>query len=271
VTERRKLERRSRQAQRREAVGRLAGAVAHDLNSLLAVITGHVERLLETLPPGDPKREMVREVTRSGERAASLTRQLLAFSRPQVLAPEVLDLNALVADLSRLLYRLIGEDIRVATSLEPGLWEVLADPDQIEQVLLNLAVNARDAMPQGGTLTIETKNVELGEEYAETHPGVSPGRYVMLAVNDTGRSRAEEVTARAFAPLAMTKEAGEGTGRRPATVYGIVQQSGSHFAVEGAPGRGTSFKVYLPRASRPSRPSPVPAAHHPPGRDCDTV
>jgi PAS domain S-box-containing protein len=250
ITERKKLEEQYRRAQKMEAVGRLAGGVAHDFNNLLTVILGYGDHLLATLPEGDPAREAVAQMTTAGARAASLTRQLLAFTRQQVIAPKVLDLKAVVADTQKLLQRVIGEDIELVTTAEPDLGSVRADPGQVVQVLMNLAVNARDAMPQGGKLTIAMQNVELDEEYAWSHPDARPGPHVLLAVSDTGSGMTAEVKARIFEPFFTTKEPGEGTGLGLATVYGIVKQAGASVDVDSAPGRGTMFRVYFARVDQ---------------------
>ncbi len=244
---RRDAERQLRQAQKMEAVGRLAGGVAHDFNNLLTVICGYSETMLERLRAGDPLRSNVEEIRKAGERAASLTRQLLAFSRKQVLELKVLDLNAVVGSMQKMLDRLIGEDVHLVTDLDPKLGRVKADPGQLEQVIMNLAVNARDAMPRGGRLSIETQDAYLDEAYAETHVGAEAGPFVMLAMSDNGCGMDAETLNRIFEPFFTTKEIGVGTGLGLSTVFGIVKQSGGYISAYSEPGRGTSFKIYLPR------------------------
>ena len=248
VTARRQLEEQFRQAQKMEAVGRLSGGVAHDFNNLLGVIIGYAEFLQERLAPQDSLRGSVDEILKAGKRAASLTRQLLAFSRQQVLDPKVIDLNTAVSDMEKLLRRLIGEDIELRTRLTPNVGRVKADQGQFEQVIMNLAVNARDAMPQGGKLTISTENFMMDEAFVRRYPyPVQPGPYICVTVADTGIGMNAETKARAFDPFFTTKEKGKGTGLGLATVYGVVKQSGGYIDIESAPGAGTTFKIYLPR------------------------
>ena len=251
VTERRVLERQLRMAQKMEAVGRLSGGIAHDFNNLLGVIMGYSQVLKRTLGTGNPSYEHADEIEKASQRAASLTRQLLAFSRQQVLEPAVLNLNTLVSDMEKMLPRLIGEDIELKFVLQPNLAQVKADPGQIEQVLMNLAVNARDAMPEGGQLTIETANVELDQTYTRQHPGSRVGQYVMLAVADTGTGIDPEIQSQIFEPFFTTKERDKGTGLGLATVYGVVKQSGGYIEVESEKGKGARFSVYLPRIAQP--------------------
>src|SRR6266446_2004133 len=250
VTERRVLERQMRMAGKVEAVGRLSGGIAHDFNNLLGVIIGYSQVLKRRLDPGNALLEHAEEIEKAGQRAASLTRQLLAFSRQQVLTPTALNLNDLVTDMAKMLPRLLGEDIAVDTSLFTDLGMVKADQSQIEQVIMNLAVNARDAMPQGGKLRIETTNVELDQAYAWQHPGAKPGHYVMLAVIDTGMGMDPATLAHIFEPFFTTKDVGKGTGLGLATVYGVVKQSGGYIWVDSETGRGASFQIFLPRVER---------------------
>jgi two-component system, cell cycle sensor histidine kinase and response regulator CckA len=258
VTKKKSLEAQLLHAQRMEGIGMVAGGVAHDFNNLLTVISGYSEMVLGRMKPDDPSRGLLQEVHKAGERAAALTHQLLAFSRKQVLQVQVLDLNSLITDAEKMLSRLIGEDVQMVTEGDPRLGRVKADAGQIEQILLNLFVNARDAMPQGGRLTVMTRNVELDENYARAHPYVKPGRYVLLAVSDTGAGMDEATRARVFEPFFTTKEPGKGTGLGLATVYGIVKQSGGSVELDSAPGRGTTFQIYLPRVEEavPARKSP---------------
>ncbi len=263
VTEQRALEERLRQTQKMEAVGRLAGGIAHDFNNLLTAILGSVDFLRRALGPEHPEHAETEEIQKAAVRAADLTRQLLAFSRQQVLAPKVLELDALVTNLEKMLRRLIGEDVELRFAAKASRAAVRADPGQLEQVIVNLVVNARDAMPRGGRLTIETARVDLDAAYAWEHGTVEPGRYVMLAVTDTGVGIDRAAQARLFEPFFTTKEFGKGTGLGLATVYGIVKQSGGYIWVYSEPGRGATFKVYLPCVELAGEPV---AAPQPPAR-----
>lgn len=261
ITDQRKAEAQALQSQKLEAVGILAGGVAHDFNNLLTIILGYAESLLREIHAGDPLQLDVREIQDAGLRAASLTRQLLAFSRKQALQPEVLNLNAVVRNLEKMLRRLIGEDILFQTALADDLEHVRADPGQLEQVIMNLVVNARDAMPQGGTLTLATRNVQLDEHAVKGHSELSPGPHILLAISDTGCGMDERTKAKVFEPFFTTKEKGKGTGLGLSTVYGIVKQSGGSIELDSAPRQGATFKIYLPRvAAATTAPAKKPVA-----------
>ncbi len=260
-----------RQAQKMEAVGRLAGGVAHDFNNLLTVIRGRCELLGTRIGDVEKMKRDIGTIYDASERAASLTHQLLAFSRRQVLEPKVLELNRVVADLVPMLRRLIGEDIDLGMVLATDIGRVRADPGQVEQVIMNLVVNARDAMPEGGRLTIETSAIDFDETYARVHASVKPGRYVMVAVSDTGSGMDRETQARAFEPFFTTKERGKGTGLGLATAYGIVKQSGGYIWVYSEPGQGTTFKIYLPRVEEAATAEAPPAASSRAPRGSETV
>jgi len=266
------LERQFYQAQKVEAIGQLAGGIAHDFNNMLTAVLGNANLILDELDAPSPIRADIEEIVKAAERAAALTRQLLAFGRKQVMQPEPVDLNTIVKDLTQMLRRVIGEHIELATVAAPDLSAVRADPTQIEQVIMNLVVNARDAMPAGGRLSIQTANMDLDDAYAANHIAVRPGRYVMLAVSDTGTGMDEATKRRLFEPFFTTKERGKGTGLGLATVYGIVKQSGGSIWVYSELGHGTTFKLYLPvapagdEAPQPA-PAPEPAARPPRGSE----
>jgi nitrogen-specific signal transduction histidine kinase/CheY-like chemotaxis protein len=247
ITERKALENQLQQARRMEAVGRLAGGIAHDFNNLLTIIKGYVEMATNRSGAQPELRRDLQHIGDASERAGTLVRQLLAFSRKQVLKPKILDLNGIVLNLDKLLRRLLAETVEMKTIAGKDVGAVKADPSQIEQVIMNLVVNARDATPNGGRILIETSNVELDDTYAQDHATVRPGRYVMLAVTDTGIGMTSDTVAHIFEPFYTTKESGRGTGLGLSTVYGIVKQSGGYIWVYSEPGKGTTFKVYLPR------------------------
>ena len=249
-----RLEEELRQSQKMEAVGRLAGGIAHDFNNLLTVITGYSDLLLLNTGLPEPSRDMVQQIKKAGDRAASLTRQLLAFSRRQMLVPEMIDLNSLISSLSQMLRRVIGEDIELILHLDPKLVAVTADPGQIQQVIMNLVVNARDAMPRGGTLTIQTANVEWNDNLQQRHADAKPGPFALLSVTDTGTGISPEVKVHLFEPFFTTKDVGKGTGLGLSTVYGIVKQSNGLIDVISEPDQGACFMIYLPQSqSLPKR------------------
>jgi signal transduction histidine kinase/CheY-like chemotaxis protein len=252
IGERKRLERQLLHAQKMEAVGRLAGGIAHDFNNLLTTVLGYGELMLMQLPDASPLRPDVEEILKAGQRAVGLTRQLLAFSRRQVVEPKIVDLNALIEEAVTMLRRLIGEDIDLVTRLEPELGTVRVDPGQMDQILMNLAVNSRDAMPRGGRLGLETRNVTFDASASRLHFDAPPGSYALLAVTDNGVGMDEKTRAHVFEPFFTTKEIGKGTGLGLATVYGIVKQSGGYIFVYSEPGKGTTFKIYLPRADTAS-------------------
>ncbi|HKM82019.1 MAG TPA: PAS domain S-box protein [Candidatus Acidoferrum sp.] len=269
ISERRHLEQQLRQSQKMEAIGRLAGGVAHDFNNLLMVIKGHTELLLNVLPPSDHIARKIEQIDRSADRATALTRQLLAFSRMQVLQPQVINLNSIVAEMGKLLPRLIGEDVELVVRAEQQLGAIRADASQMEQIIMNLAVNSRDAMPNGGKLVIETKNADLDQTYTASHPLMKPGAYVQLTVSDSGCGMDAETQSHIFEPFFTTKDKGKGTGLGLATVYGIVKQSGGFIWVYSEVGKGTSFKIYIPRVDQAEEHSgaPKPTAEVPTGTE----
>jgi signal transduction histidine kinase/CheY-like chemotaxis protein len=259
------------QSQKMEAVGQLAGGIAHDFNNLLGVITGYADLLVREMEPGGRRLRRVEQIQKAASRAAELTRQLLAFGRKQVLQPRIVDLNTVVEDVEKMLRRLIGEDIQVITIFHAGLGRAKVDPAQIEQVIINLAVNARDAMPRGGKLIIETSNVELDENYVRSRADVRPGPQVMLAVSDTGQGMDAETASHIFEPFFTTKEKGKGTGLGLAMAYGVVRQSGGHITVYSEVGHGTTFKIYLPRTDEPEIEAAAAAPRAPLRRGSETV
>jgi len=269
--DRKRIEAQLHQAQKLESVGRLAGGVAHDFNNLLTVINGYSDMLLADFVSSHPIHETVTEIRQAGERAAALTRQLLVLSRKKVTQPQHVNLNEIVAEVEKMLARLIGEDIRLDSALSPSLGHVLADPGLLHQVLMNLAVNARDAMPGVGTLSIETANVDVDTSYVEQHPEMKVGPYVRLKVSDTGAGMTKEVQAHLFEPFFTTKKLGEGTGLGLATVYGIVKQSDGSIWVYSEPGVGTTFSIYLPRVDDAANLPRESASSHPSLRGSETI
>ncbi|MBZ5725162.1 MAG: PAS domain S-box protein [Acidobacteriia bacterium] len=251
ISQRKQLEEQLMHAQKMEAVGRLAGGVAHDFNNMLTVIAGYNRMILDELSPLDPLRGYAEEVLKAADRAGALTNQLLSFSRRQIMQPRVINVNTVIAQTEKMLRRLIGEDIELALGLDAHVGNIKADPNHVEQAIVNLAVNARDAMPLGGRLTLETGNMHLDENYARTHMGVTPGDFVMIAVSDNGHGMDAETRRRIFEPFFTTKEKGKGTGLGLATVYGMVKQTGGDIWVYSEPGRGTTFKLYFPRVADP--------------------
>ena len=246
ISQRKQLEEQLIHAQKMEAVGRLAGGVAHDFNNMLTVISGYGRMMVDELPPGDPLREYAEEICKAAERAGAVTNQLLSFSRRQLIQ-RVINVNTVIVQTEKMLHRLLGEDIQLALELAQNIASIKADPNQIEQAIVNLAVNSRDAMPNGGQIFLQTANVRLDDAYVQTHLGVKPGEYVMIAITDTGHGMDPEVRKRAFEPFFTTKERGKGTGLGLATVYGMVKQSGGDIWVYSEVGKGTTFKLYFPR------------------------
>ncbi len=259
ITARKRLEDQLLCAQKMEAVGRLAGGVAHDFNNMLTIIAGYNRMMLDQISTLDPMRGYAEEILKASDRAAALTNQLLAFSRRQVMQPKVISVNTLMSEAEKMLRRLIGEDVVLQVKLQPELWNIRADPGQIEQVIFNLVINARDALSQGGRITVETSNIKLDKNYAKTHLGVHPGPYVMIAVSDNGMGMDAETKNHIFEPFFTTKQKGKGTGLGLSTVYGIVKQSEGDIWVYSEPGKGTAFKIYFPRTGESAEPAAGPA------------
>jgi len=271
VTDRRVLEEQFRQAQKMEAVGRLAGGVAHDFNNLLMVVSGYTEVLLDQFEPDDPRQGKIQAIQQAADRATTLTRQLLAFSRKQFLELKIVDVNAIVSDMERLLRPLIGETIDLSTRLTSGVGHTRADAGQLEQVIMNLVVNSRDAMPRGGKITIQTSEITFEPHTTREHGLITPGSYIVLTVTDTGMGMDAETQSRIFEPFFTTKEKGKGTGLGLSTVYGIVKQSGGYIFADSGVGRGTRFRIYLPRVDDPAEATGTPHTAQVPGGGSETV